>query len=336
MSGTPLLVVQNLVVQYRSRRSLPPLRAVDDVSLTINTGETVGLVGESGSGKSTLGRAILGLASVHDGTIRFQSRDISHARFRERQAMSSALQAIFQDPYGSLNPARTIGQTLAEPVRVHDRLDRDTLAGRTAIMLELVGLPTDAARRFPGEFSGGQRQRIAIARALMTSPRLVICDEPTSALDLSIQAQILNLLSELQRSMNISYLLISHDLSVVRHLAHRIIVLYKGQIMETGSAATVYDQPSHPYSQTLLAATPLHRGRNADMRSPDRPAIEPKVQLHGNDFCPFLARCPYATAVCRSQRPPLRATPTGTMAACHNLEFMPRPGQPVVSGRSSS
>lgn len=257
MNDSPLLNVRDLTVQYRNARTGTRFNAVDGVSFTVDSGETVGLVGESGSGKSTLGRAILGLAPVHDGTIEFGGRDITRAAVRQRRSLSAHLQVVFQDPYGSLNPTRTIGQALAEPVRVHERLDRAAVSLRVHEMLERVGLDTDAASRYPGEFSGGQRQRIAIARALMMSPQLVICDEPTSALDLSIQAQILNLLVDLQRSSRLSYLFISHDLAVVRHVARKLIVLYQGKVVEAGPTADVYASPSHEYTKTLLAAMPV-------------------------------------------------------------------------------
>src|SRR6185369_11786443 len=228
------------------------------VSLSVAARETVGLVGESGSGKSTIGRAILGLTPVNDGTVAFDGADITHADYRARQRLAADLQVVFQDPYSSLNPTRTIGQTLAETLRVQGkRHTKAEVTERVRWMLERVGLPADAAGRYPAHFSGGQRQRIAIARALMVQPRLVICDEPVSALDLSVQAQVLNLLRELQNEFQLGYLFIAHDLAVVRHLSHRIIVLYRGRIMEEGSAATVYANPLHPYTQTLLEAAPV-------------------------------------------------------------------------------
>lgn len=269
MSETPLLNVRDLVVSYRTARRTPRSNAVDGVSFSIGSGETVGLVGESGSGKSTIGRAVLGLAPVRSGVVEFAGKDITRAPFRERRALSAELQVVFQDPYGSLNPTKTIGDLLAEPVRVHERLDRAALTGRVQDMLERVGLGAEAASRYPGKFSGGQRQRIAIARALMMSPRLVICDEPTSALDLSIQAQILNLLADLQGSLRVSYLFVSHDLAVVRHIAQKVIVLRLGRIVEAGDTAAVYARPGHPYTRSLLSAVPA---RNKDAAPPSRSA----------------------------------------------------------------
>jgi len=225
---------------------------------------------------------------------------------------------VFQDPYSSLNPTRTIGQTLAEVLRAHGRPPADEVRERVRTMLERVGLPADAAGRYPAQFSGGQRQRVAIARALMKQPRLVICDEPTSALDLSVQAQVLNLLRELQRDLGLSYLFVSHDLAIVRHLSHRIIVLYQGQIMELGDAAAVYTTPLHPYTRALLAAAPVpdpaqqRRRRSVTIHRQSAPA-----PIERGDACPFAPRCPHAIDICRTSRPPLQSTPVQTLVACH-------------------
>jgi ABC-type oligopeptide transport system ATPase subunit len=251
----PLLEVSELTVDYR-RRGRDTQRALDRVRLTIATGETLALVGESGSGKSTLGNAILGLVPVTSGTLCFAGEDITAADARQRRRLSASLQAVFQDPYGSLNPSRSIGQTLIEPMIAERGLTRAAMAERVRVMLERVGLDADAANRYPADFSGGQRQRIAIARALMRSPRLVVCDEPVSALDLSVQAQVLNLLADLQTEMGLSYLFISHDLGVVRHVAHRVAVLYRGRIVETGPTQQIYESPVDPYTRALLAAVP--------------------------------------------------------------------------------
>lgn len=249
----PLLRLDKLTVRYRrGRRLLAP--AVSEVDLTVGPGETVALVGESGSGKSTIGNAVLGLVPPADGRIEFAGEDVTRASASRRRALTKDLQAVFQDPYGSLNPMRTIGQTLVEPLRAHRlRVDERT---RVTEALARVGLPADAADRYPGQFSGGQRQRVAIARALIVGPKLVICDEPTSSLDLSIQAQVLNLLVQLRREEGLSYLFITHDLAVVRHIAHRVVVLYRGQVVESGPTAEVCDNPQHRYTQALLAAVP--------------------------------------------------------------------------------
>ena len=252
-----VLEVRDLAVEFADggrRRT----RAVDGVTLAVGDGDTLGLVGESGSGKSTIGHAVLGLVRPTSGTICYRGEDITHRSERSRRALSRELQIVFQDPYSSLNPSRTIGSTLAEPLRVHFRsATRANGAERVATVLEDVGLSPDAARRYPAQFSGGQRQRIAIARALIVEPRLIVCDEPTSALDLSVQAQILNLLLALQQRHQLSYLFISHDIDVVRHMAHRIAVLRRGQVVEDGPADAVTARPSHPYTRSLLAAVPV-------------------------------------------------------------------------------
>lgn len=252
---SPLLEVRDLEVVYQGRRGRT-VHAVRGVSFDIEAGQTIGLVGESGSGKSTIGKAVLGLAPVSAGTIKIDGRDMATMPQQERRQLSRFLQVIFQDPYGSLNPARTIGKTLAEPLRVHGDVDDDTIAARMAEVLEQVGMPRNTVERYPSEFSGGQRQRIAIARALMTRPKLIICDEPVSALDLSIQAQVLNLLNDLKRELGMSYLFISHDLFVVRYMAEEMLVLNLGEVVERGEVDSVYRNPQHPYTQRLLAATP--------------------------------------------------------------------------------
>jgi ABC-type glutathione transport system ATPase component len=261
----PLLAISDLTVKFHRKRLVPPLIALDRVSLSVWPGETMGLVGESGSGKTTLALAILGLVPVASGQIRFAGQDLASIPRRSRRALGRDLQVVFQDPYSSLNPARTVGQALSEPLDVHEPLPRAQRRQRIADMLDRVGLPPDAAERYPAEFSGGQRQRIAIARALMVSPKLVICDEAVSALDLSIQAQILNLLADLQLNLSVAYLFVSHDLAVVRHLSARITVLYRGRVLESGPAETVCSQPSHPYTRALLAAAPSpHPSKSPD------------------------------------------------------------------------
>jgi ABC-type glutathione transport system ATPase component len=264
----PLLNVHDLEVTFPGSRRTA-IRAVDRVSFHLSRGETLGLVGESGSGKSTIGNAILGLTRPSAGRISFHGTDITHARPRQRRELGRHLQVIFQDPYGSLNPYRTVGQTLAEPLKLRRprgavvggqrsrRLRRDEAGAKVSDILGRVGMSVDAAHRYPGQFSGGQRQRIAIARALILQPELIICDEPTSALDLSVQAQILNLMLDLQQQLGLAYLFISHDLDVVRHMAHRVAVVHRGQIVEQGPTERVSDYPQHPYTKTLLAAVPL-------------------------------------------------------------------------------
>jgi peptide/nickel transport system ATP-binding protein len=271
--GSPaLLEARDLIVEFPSGRRQPPFRALDGVSVEVAAGETVGVVGESGSGKTTLGRAILGLVPIASGRVVFDGEDITEADRQARRRLSAELQVVFQDPYSSFNPTRTVGQTLAETIRVHLDLSSDAIEERVRSMLERVGLPRDAAERYPGSFSGGQRQRIAIARGLMVEPRLLICDEPVSALDLSVQAQVLNLLRELQDELGVSYLFVAHDLDVVRHLSDRIIVLYRGRVMEEGDAERVYDHPSHPYTRALLDAAPVPDPREQQQRRRARAA----------------------------------------------------------------
>lgn len=255
--GDALLTVDDLVVEYRARGlRARPFRALHEVSVRIDRGKTLGLVGESGSGKTTLGRALLGLAPVTGGTIRFEGRDISHATRRERRTLSRDMQVVFQDPYSSLNPVMTIGDILAEPLTVQGT-EKRAARSRVREVLDEVGLPADAITRQPREFSGGQRQRVAIARAIMLQPKLIVCDEPVSALDLSTQAVVLDLFLQIQQDTGVSYLFISHDLDVVKHVSHDIAVMYQGRIVEHGTALQVGDHPAHPYTQKLMLASPV-------------------------------------------------------------------------------
>ena len=319
-----LLEVSELSVRYRTRRRGHEVAAVDRVSLDVGQNETVGLVGESGSGKTTLSRAVLGLTQPSGGTVRFEEEDITRASRKRRRELSRHLQVVFQDPYGSLSPTRTIGQTLAEPLIAHRLASPQQARDQVAVMLDRVGLPPDAMRRFPSEFSGGQRQRVAIARALMPSPRLVICDEPVSALDLSVQAQVLNLLRGLQREYQLSYLFIAHNLAVVRHVSHRIVVLYRGQVMEQGPAGAVYTAPAHPYTRALLAAEPQADPGLQAARRAAAAAEPPHAAAAGTDTgCPFAGRCPYVIPGCLTARPPLVRAPGGTEVACIRAADIP-------------
>ena len=256
MSQQALLQVKDLRVNFPQGRG-KVFQALKGISLDIQPGETVGLVGESGSGKTTVGRVILGLTEATSGDVWFDGENITHASRERRRTLGRDIQVVFQDPYGSLNPARTIGDTLAEPLMNDKSLSRNDIAERVAEVLQQVGMPADTASRYPGMFSGGQRQRIAIARAVIAKPRLIVCDEPVSALDLSVQAQVLNLLKSLQQSMGLAMLFISHDLTVVRHVSHRTVVLYRGDIVEQGDAGQVHERPEHPYTRALLAAAPV-------------------------------------------------------------------------------
>jgi ABC-type glutathione transport system ATPase component len=352
-AGPALLSIRDLVVRYPARRGAGNVPAVDGVSIDIAPGETVGLVGESGSGKTTIGRAVLGLAPASGGSIVFDGRDITHVGSKERRALTNDIQVVFQDPFGSMNPTHTVGQILGEPLRNGMSRTTDPLQ-RVAEMLQRVGLPPSAAQRYPSQFSGGQRQRIAIARALMLSPRLVICDEPVSALDLSVQAQILNLFRQLQDDLGVAYLFIAHDLDVVRHLSDRITVLYRGQVMESGVASDVHGSPRHPYARALHDAAPvpdpaiqarrrasriaasapvpdglLHLGFNSVPPSHHSAAPVPDGLLHDqSNGCVFASRCSMAIDVCRSDRPALLApVDSGSLVACHRRDekILPEP-----------
>jgi peptide/nickel transport system ATP-binding protein len=265
-----LLEVSGLNVEYPGKGfRAKPFRALTDINIHIKSGETVGLVGESGSGKTTLGRAVLGLAPVSAGTISFDGKDISHASRRQRRPLSRDLQVVFQDPYTSLNPSLNVGAILAEPLTVQGKSGAEART-RVRELLDQVGLPSDAIHRLPREFSGGQRQRVAIARALALSPKLIVCDEPVSALDLSTQAVVLDLFLQIQRDTGVSYLFVSHDLDVVRHISHRVAVMYRGAIVEQGPAAQVTVAPEHPYTQRLLLASPVPDPDRQEQRRADR------------------------------------------------------------------
>jgi peptide/nickel transport system ATP-binding protein len=251
-----LLRIDNLEVTYKGKGLKKDFKALKGVSIDIRAGECVGLVGESGSGKTTLGRAVLGLAPVTGGSITMEGREISHASRAERKALARDIQVVFQDPYSSLNPSMTIEQILTEPLTVRN-VSRGAANDRVRELLDSVGLPADAASRRPREFSGGQRQRIAIARALALDPKLIVCDEPVSALDLTTQAKVLDLFLEIQERTGVAYLFISHDLAVVRHLSHRVAVMYQGEIVEWGQGEQVTQNPQHAYTKRLMMAAPV-------------------------------------------------------------------------------
>jgi len=302
-------------------RHVGDIRAVDDVSLTIRRGETLGLVGESGCGKSTVGRTILRLYKPTSGRILFEGRDISTLRESELRPLRRRMQMVFQDPFASLNPRHSVGRIVGEPLRTHGLSGRSDTATRVRELLQIVGLPTDAAGRYPHEFSGGQRQRIGLARAIALNPDFVVADEPVSALDVSIQAQIINLLEELQEEFELTYLFIAHDLAVVRHISDRIAVMYLGWIVEVSPAAELYDNPLHPYTISLLSAVPIpdpvvERSRESILLAGDlpSPANPPRA-------CRFHTRCPYVQPTrCRDEVPPLRTLASGHLVACHWAE----------------
>ena len=317
-----LLEVSNLAVHFpvRSsffRRPTQYVKAVDDVSFAIHAGETLGLVGESGCGKTTLARAIVRLLKPSSGTIRFEEIDLAHLRQKELRPLRRKLQMIFQDPYSSLNPRMTVEQIIGEPLGIH-RLTPNgaTTRNRVAELLTAVGLNPEHAQRFPNEFSGGQRQRIGIARALAVEPKLIICDEPVSALDVSVQAQIINLLKELQQSSGISYLFIAHDLAVVQHMSHRILVMYLGKFVESALAKAIISAPRHPYTEALISAVPVldpATRRKKIVLTGDAPS-----PVNPPSGCPFHTRCPKAQFPrCQAEIPRLREIERGHWAACH-------------------
>ncbi|RMC38018.1 ATP-binding cassette domain-containing protein [Paracoccus alkanivorans] len=315
----PLVEARSLGRNFPARQGLLGRRrdvwAVRDVSLALARGETVGVVGESGCGKSTLGRMMLGLDQPTTGHVVFDGRDLADLAGGERRRLARRMQMVFQDPFGSLDPRRSVGAQIADGLRIHGIVPAGKVRSEIARLLDQVGLPATVASRRPHEFSGGQRQRIAVARAISTRPDFIVADEPVSALDVSIQAQVVNLLIDLRSELDLAMLFISHDLHVVHHLCTRIVVMYLGRIVEEGSAAQVFDSPAHPYTRALLAATPSLHPRKTEVGGGVLPGELPSP-ANPPSGCPFRTRCPVAEKACAAAMPEYRQMGTGWRAAC--------------------
>jgi oligopeptide transport system ATP-binding protein len=320
-----LLRVDHLTKYFPIRRGIVLQRevgrvhAVDDVSLEVRSGETIGLVGESGCGKSTLGKCIIRLHPLTGGSVTFAGTDISRLSRRALRPIRGDMQMVFQDPYASLNPRKRVGTIIADPLRIHGKYTSKQLKDRVAELLQLVGLSPEHVNRYPHEFSGGQRQRIGVARALALHPKLIIADEPVSALDVSIRAQVINLLDDLQDSLGLTYIFIAHDLGVVRHVSDRIAVMYLGKIIEVSPAEELYKRPVHPYTEALLSAVPIPDPKVAEGRS--QVVLEGDVPspIEPPSGCRFHPRCRYATEICKLEEPALSAYGSADhQAACHH------------------
>ncbi len=303
------------------RKQVGSVKAVDGVSFTVRRGETLGLVGESGCGKSTTGLAVLKMIDITSGQVVFEGQDITGADRAHMRPIRRRMQMVYQDPFGSLNPRMKVSQIVGEPLEVHGLAgNRAAYNERVASLLDMVGLLPDMADRYPHEFSGGQRQRIGIARALALEPSLIICDEPVSALDVSIQAQVVNLFQEIQERMGLTYIFIAHDLAVVRHISHRIAVMYLGRIVEIASRAELYKEPLHPYTQALLAAIPIPDPEIEASRPQQIITGEVPSAMRPPAGCRFHTRCPRVMDVCKTEIPPMREMPGGRAVACHLYE----------------
>ena len=330
-----LVSVKDLVRHFRKRRRVlfsaqQIVRAVDGVSFDMRSGETLGLVGESGCGKSTVGRLVLGIDQATSGDVRFQGRDIGKLPAEEQRTLSREMQMIFQDPLGALDPRMDVQSQIREPLDIHGIGLPQERAEQVDQMLEAVSLPQETKTRYPHELSGGQQQRVVVARALILRPKLLVCDEPVSAVDVSIQAQVLNLLTDLRSKFNLTYLFISHDLKVVRHISNRVAVMYLGKIVETGERKTIFDNPLHPYTQALISAIPV-----PDPSSQHQRVLlkgEPPSPLNPPVGCRFHTRCPYAQKECREQEPELKPAGSSREVACHLIDGTIQASAPIREG----
>ena len=311
-----LLHVENLKKYFPTNEKDKFVKAVDNISFDIYKGETLGLVGESGCGKSTTGRLVLNLITPTEGVVEFKGQDLTKLSRRQMRSMRRQMQIIFQDPYASLDPRKTVMQILAEPFQIHNpEMSREEIQQKVVDLVKCVGLRPEHVYRYPHEFSGGQRQRVGIARAIALNPEFVVCDEPVSALDVSIQAQVINLMQDIKKEFNLTYMFISHDLRIIKHFCDRVMVMYLGNVVEIGTKEAVYEKRRHPYTQALLSAIPNVKSKEPQERillTGDIPS-----PVNPPSGCPFHPRCRYCTERCKTEKPQLRTMADGTQVACH-------------------